>query len=231
VSVGKRRTLALGLAFVVIVGALGACSSDDSDTKAQKQAQVAKQRKAAKAKRARAVKLQQQRAIQRKLATQSAASRRQAITAALIRQQQAERRRAVLAASVASPASDLAAIRRSVHNLNVAFRTGVGAGIVAAVKLNYWVSTGVYSGRDCSRFARRRSAGIVASALFVGPRTLQATPGWVDPATGRVPQGRIYSFAVNDHQTQVRSGARREVRQTVHATVRNGRAQFFFRCA
>jgi hypothetical protein len=213
-----------------MVGALSACGSDGSKGKAEMRAQIAKQKQAAKARRARAATARRQRAIARQVATQTATARRQAITAALIRQHHATQRQAVLAASIASPANDLAAIQRTFRELNAAFGDGVGTGIGASVKVNYWVSTGVYSGRQCTTFSRNRGEGVVTSAFFVGRRTLRPTPGWVDPAVGQVPKGRIYSLTVVDYQTQIRSGARRRTTLTIHVTVRAGRAQLFFRC-
>jgi hypothetical protein len=226
VSVGKRRAIALSLVFVVILGICGACSSTNSKNTGAKQSQTAKQAKAAKAKAAKAKRVKA--AARKRHAGAGPAAARRAAFAAAIRRRQA---RAVLTSANATPASDLVAVERTVLNMNNAFKHGgVAAGIRSSIAANYWVTTGVYSGRQCAQFERNRGSGVVSEAVFVGGRTFRPSPGWVDPVVGRAPNGRVYVFRISGIQTQVRSGERRRRTSVIHATVSAGRAHLFFRC-
>jgi hypothetical protein len=132
----------------------------------------------------------------------------------------------------ATPESDLAAITRSVNRLNAAFGRSVRGGITRAAALNYWTASGVYTRRQCRAFAADLGEGRVAEQLVLHPETLSATPGWVDPAVGRIPGGRIYLVGVDEIQTNVPTGEQRVLPQQLRATVgRDGRARFFFRCS
>jgi hypothetical protein len=135
-------------------------------------------------------------------------------------------------ARAASPAHDLAAIRRSVRRLNAAFARGVARGIARSVTINYWVLAGVYDAATCIDFEANAGEGVVAERLLVRPGSLRATPGWVDPVIGRTPGGRIYSVPVDQIQTLVPTGAQRRLTRVLHATVdRKGHAHLFLRCA
>ena len=49
---------------------------------------------------------------------------------------------------------------------------------------------------------------------------------------GRVPQGRIYRVVIDEIQTLVTTGARRERTFAIHVSVRpDGRGRLFLRCA
>ena len=137
-----------------------------------------------------------------------------------------------LAALHATPEADLGAITRGVNRLNAAFGRSVRGGIARAAAMNYWAVRGVYTRRQCRAFAAGRGQGRVAEQLVLHPETLTATPGWVDPAVGRMPGGRMYLVAVDEIQTFVPTGEQRVVPQQLHATVgHDGRARFFFRCS
>lgn len=137
-----------------------------------------------------------------------------------------------LAALRATPESDLAAITRSVNELNAAFGRNVQSGITRAAALNYWAATGVYSRRECRLFARDAGEGRVAEMLVLHPETLTPTPGWVDPAVGRAPAGRIYAVGVDEIQTFLPTGEQRMFSQQLRASVgHDRRARLFFRCA
>ena len=132
----------------------------------------------------------------------------------------------------ATPESDLAAISRSVNRLNAAFGRSVRKGIARAAAQNYWVATGVYTRSQCRAFAADSGEGRVAEQLVLHPETFSATPGWVDPAVGRTPRGRIYLVGIDEIQTFVPTGEQRVLSQQLRATVgRDGRARLFFRCA
>jgi hypothetical protein len=210
----------LALAVAVLVTLAGACSDESSKSSTPKGTTAAAHARAAQA-------VQRKRAIARRRAV----ARRRARAAAL-RQSRAHATAVRLAALRGSPTTDLAAIQRSVNRLNTVFDRSVRRGIARAAGLNYWVATGEYTGAECRSFAADRGAGAVSETLVVQPSTLTATPGWVDPAVGRAPAGRVYVVDVDEIQTFVPTREQREVPQVLRASVgRDGRARFFFRCA
>jgi hypothetical protein len=216
---GGRR-IATSVALVAVVGMLGACSSDSSN--ASKQHKRAAHARVAAARRA---KQAARRQIRRAVARQRArvAARRQAQQARALRMRRAR---------AASPARDLERIQLSVQRLNAAFDKGVGRGIARSVALNYWVGAGVYDAAACTAFESGGGDGVVAETLVVHPETFRATPGWIDPAVGRAPEGRLYTVGVDEIQTLVPTGEQRTRQHDLHASVgRDGRAQLFFRCA
>jgi hypothetical protein len=221
---GERRVGTL-VALVLVVTLAGACSSDGS-SKAKSRGQ--------RAARARAIAVRRAHRAQRRqtaLRRATAPRRRARAGAARHRAQQArltrlQRKRAT------NPTRDLVAVRRSVQHLNAAFDAGIVRGIVRSVALNYWVVTGVYDAADCAAFEAGAGDGIVEERLVVHPETFRSAPGWVDPATGLVPRGRIYAVGVDEIQTLVPTGAQRQLPHDLHASVdRTGRALLFFRCA
>ena len=116
-------------------------------------------------------------------------------------------------------------------SLNAAFRAGVSAGISNSEGANYWVGADVYTAGDCGAFEAARGRGIVSEALVVHADSLTPAPGWVDPAIGRIPQGRIYQMAIDEIQTLVTTGQQRERTFPIHVTVnRDGHARLFLRC-
>ena len=208
-------------ALVVLVGACGSEGSSSSTPKGTTGAAHARAVKAARLRKA----VQRKRAAARKRAAthrRARATARRRVHATAVR----------LAALRASPTTDLAAIRRSVNRLNAAFRRSVRRGIARAAAVNYWVTAGVYTRAQCRAFAADRGAGAVSEILVVQPSTLTPTPGWVDPAVGRAPGGRVYAVDVDEIQTFVPTGEQHELPQVLRATVgRDGRARLFFRCA
>jgi hypothetical protein len=216
--------VASSVALAVLIGLGGACGSDSAKSSAQqKRAAHARAVATARAKKvARARQVARRRAVVRRRA-RAAAYARQTRRAQLVR---ARRARA------SNPAGDLAAIERSAARLNGAFDRSVARGIKRSAGLNYWVAAGVYDRAVCMAFAAESGEGVVAETLVVHPETLQATPGWVDPAVGRIPKGRIYSVAIDEIQTLVPTGEQRVALRELHATVgRDRRARFFFDCA
>ncbi len=217
---GGRRILA-SVALVVLVGLAGGCSSDSS--KASKQQKRAAHARVVAAQRAK------QAALRRQVRRQAAA--RSARVAARQRAQQARLLR-IRRARAASPARDLARIQHSVQRLNRAFDRGVRRGIARSVALNYWVNEGVYDAAACTAFESDSGEAVVAETLVVHAELFRATPGWVDPAVGRMPRGRLYAVGVDEVQTLVPTGEQRTTQRDLHASVGNdGRARLFFRCA
>ena len=223
--VGRGRAIVWAVALVFLLGFASACS-DSAKSSAPKGSTAAHARAVAKAK---ATKARQRRVV----AHRRAVARRRARAVAIRRQLRARRAKAVkLEALRGSPDADLAAIQRSVNRLNGAFRRSVRRGIARAASLNYWAAAGVYTRQECRTFAADRGAGAVSEMLVVQPSTLTATPGWVDPAVGRAPGGRIYTVAVDEIQTLVPTGEQRVFPQQLRASVgRDGHARLFFRCA
>ena len=116
--------------------------------------------------------------------------------------------------------------------MNAAFRIGVASGIVGSNVANYWVAAGVYSAAQCTNFEADRGGGVVTEAFVAHPETLAPDPGWVDPVVGRTPIGRIYSIGVDDTETLVTTGERRQQSAVMRATVNPaGTAYLFFHCA
>ena len=224
--VGRGRTAALSAALALVIVLAGACGSGGSSKPAAKGSTASHARAVAIARAKRAAR------HRRAVAHRRTVQRRRA-RAALVRRQRARRATAVrLAALRATPESDLAAITRSVNRLNAAFGQSVRRGIARAAAMNYWAATGVYTRRQCRLFAANAGERLVAEQLLLHPETLAATPGWVDPAVGRAPGGRIYLVGVDEVQVFVPTGEQRVLSQQLRATVgRDGRARFFFRCA
>jgi hypothetical protein len=216
--------VAAGIVTVaVLVGALGACSSDDNSNARSKQQRAAAQQRAVAARRAKQS-AQRRRAARVRARARAAAARERERQARLLRMRRAR--------AAGSPARDRAAIRRSVRRLNAAFDAGVMRGVARSVALNYWVRAGVYDPAACVAFEADGGEGVVAETLLVRPDTFRATPGWVDPAVGRVPGGRLYAVTVDHIQTLVPTGEQRAAVRELHASVgRDGRARLFFRCA
>jgi hypothetical protein len=224
--VGRGRTAFPIGALALLIALTGACGSSGSSKSASKGTTAAHARAVATARAKKA-------ARHRRVVTHRRAVQRRRARAALVRRQRARRANAVrLAALRARPESDLAAITRSVNRLNAAFGRSVRGGIARSAALNYWAVTGVYTRRQCRAFAADLGEGSVAEQLVLHPETLSATPGWVDPAVGRMPRGRIYLVGVDEIQTLVPTGEQRVLPQQLRATVgRDGRARFFFRCS
>jgi hypothetical protein len=222
--VGRGRTIVGAVALVFLFGFASACSSDSSKSSAPKGSTAAHARAVAQAKKARR---------RRVVAHRRALARRRARAVAARRQLRARRANAVkLEALRRSPDRDLAAIQRSVNRLNVAFQRSVRRGIARAAALNYWAAAGVYTRQQCRTFAADRGAGAVSEMLVVQPSTLTPTPGWVDPAVGRAPGGRVYAVAVDEIQTFVPTGEQRVFPQQLRVSVGpDGHARLFFRCA
>jgi hypothetical protein len=219
---GGARTIAAGIALVILVSLLGACGSDGS-SKASRQHKRATHARVVAAKRT-------QRAQRRQVARRR--MQRQASKAAAQQRSQHARLLRVRRARAVSPAHALAAIRRSVRRLNAAFDAGVGRGIARSTALNYWVDAGVYDAAACAAFEADTGEGVVTETLVVHPETFRATPGWVDPAVGRMPLGRLYVVGIDEIQTLVPTGEQRTTSRDLHASVgRDGRARLFFRCA
>jgi hypothetical protein len=225
---GAWKVAAGIVAVAVLVGLLGACSSSDDDSKAS-----SKPRHAAAHQRKIAARRAKEAVQQRRAARMRAWARTRARAAAAGQRAQRARLLRIRRARVAgSPGRDRAAIRRSVRRLNAAFEAGVMRGIARSVELNYWVGVGVYDPAACVAFEVDGGEGVVAETLRIRPGTVRATPGWADPAVGRVPGGRLYAVTVDEIQTLVPTGARRAAVRELHASVgRDGRAHLFFRCA
>jgi hypothetical protein len=253
---GKGRTIVLIVAFALLVGLLGSCSSS-SKSSAKVQARTAAQAKAARAKIA---------AAKRRLAAaRLRVTRQRRALAAEVRRRQLQARAAAKAAAKraatttttttgpkvptpttvvkpsapgppASPtgtlAADVAAIQQTLDAVNAAFAKGVADGIAASEGANYYIAAGVYTNGQCSAFEARRGLGIVADRLVVHPGSIVATPGWVDPILHGVPKGRVYALTMDDIQTQIVTKQSRSQSVSTHATVGpNGHAKLFFRCA
>jgi hypothetical protein len=125
----------------------------------------------------------------------------------------------------------LIAIQQTVDDLNRAFTTSVSSGVMYSTVANHWVGTDVYTGNECISFEMARGRGVVSEHLTVHPETLAATPGWLDPAIGKVPAGRIFALAIDEMQTLVTTGQQRGRTLWIHVTVESsGRARLFLRC-
>jgi len=224
--VGRRRKVVPSVALAVLIALAGACGSSGSQKSKPSGGTAAHARAVATARA-------KQAARRRRVVAHRRAVQRRRARAALARRQRARRAAAArLAASRANPEADLAAIARSVNRLNAAFGRSVRRGIARAAASNYWVAARVYTRRECRAFAADAGEGRVAEMLVLHPETLTATPGWVDPSVGRVPNGRIYAVGVDEIQTLVPTGEQRVLSQQLRATVgRDGRARFLFRCA
>jgi hypothetical protein len=224
---GGRKAAAIVVAFAVLTGVLGACSSDDDSQARAKRQQRSAQQKAVAAKRAKQV------AQRRRVARFEAWARRRArAEAERERERQARLLRIRRARAAGSPARDRAAIQRSVRQLNAAFDKGVMRGVARSVALNYWVGAGVYDAAACVAFEVDGGERVVAETLLIRSDTFRSTPGWVDPDVGRVPSGRLYEVTVDHVQTLVPTGEQRTAVRELHATVLgDGRARLFFRCA
>jgi len=221
---GAWKLAAGFVAVAVLAGLLGACSSDDAPKARSKQQRAAAQQKVAAAKRAKRAAQRQRAAHMRTLARKRARAAQARQQARLVRIRRAR--------AAGSPARDRAAIQRSVMQLNAAFDRGVMRGIARSVELNYWVGAGVYDPAACVAFESDGGEGVVAERLRVRAGTFRSTPGWVDPAVGRTPGGRLYAVTVDQVQTLVPTGEQRAAVRDLHASVaRNGRARLFFRCA
>jgi hypothetical protein len=217
------------VAVAVLGGVLGACSSDGRGhaKPASKQQRAAAQQKRIAAQRAKQAARRQQAARM-----QAWARKRARAEAERARVRRARLVRIRRARAAGNPARDHAAIRRSVRSLNAAFDAGVMRGIVRSVALNHWVVAGVYDPGACIDLANEAGEGVVAERLLIRPGTFRATPGWVDPAVGQVPSGRLYAMTVDEIQTLVPTGEQRVAVHELHASVgRNGKAHLFFRCA
>jgi len=214
------------VALALLIALAGACGSSGS-SKSQGKSSTAAHALAVAAARAKNA------ARHRRVVAHRRAVQRRRARAALVRQRHARHMNAVrLAALRATPEADLGAITRGVNRLNAAFGRSVRGGIARSAALNYWAVTGVYTRRQCRAFAADLGEGSVAEQLVLHPETLTATPGWVDPAVGRMPRGRIYLVGVDEIQTLVPTGEQRVLPQQLRATVgRDGRARFFFRCS
>ena len=223
---GRGRTVVVSVALAVLIALTGACGSSGSSDATPKGSTASHARAIATAR------VKQAARHRRVVARRRLAARRRARAALIARRQRARRVNAVrLAASRATPESDLAAITRSVNRLNAAFGRSVRSGIARAAALNYWAATGVYTRRQCRAFAADLGEGRVEEMLVLQPATLTATPGWVDPAVGQMPGGRIYAIGVDEIQTFVPTGEQRTFTHQLRATVgRDGRARLFFRC-
>jgi hypothetical protein len=127
------------------------------------------------------------------------------------------------------PAAHIELVREAVDALNAAFARSVAQGIAASVAANYWVAAGTYTIDECRHFQSANGGDQIAVAL--GLRTLQADPGWVDPVTGRQPQGTIYELGVDDTRTVVGTGARSQVARQIHVSLPgDGTVRFMLRC-
>jgi hypothetical protein len=213
------------LAFLAIDAAR---THDGKSSRTERTAQAKAKAKATRARRARAAALQRRRIAQRRAAQRAAALRRLQAQRPVVTVPPVT----VPRLAPATPAADLAAVERSFTALNAAFHKGVAAGIVQSIAANYWVAAGEYTAAQCTRFEANRGGGVVAEAFAIQPTTFRADPGWVDPAVGKAPTGRVYSFTVDDTQTLVSTGETRRQSGVMHASVNPaGIAHLFFRCS
>jgi hypothetical protein len=213
----RGRAAAAAVAFIAVITILSACdtSSSGPSTAAIDRQSAAANRAAAARNRAR---------IARRRA---AAVRRHATTTTKPR---VNTPTTIVTTSVSS-IDALTAIQKTVDALNAAFAASVSSGITNSVVANNWVGYGAYTGTECVSFELSRGQGMVSEHLAVHPETLRATPGWVDPVLGKVPQGRIFQMAIDEIQTLVPTGTQRGRTLWIHVTVlSDGNARLLLRC-
>ena len=234
-DVSRGRGAATAAAFIAIISLSAACSSGGSKgstaaanqhAAAENRAAAAQHRRAATAERSAASKLLATKPAKKKVRRTTPTTGYHA-TAGLATTPR------IRTAAATTPAGDLGRIERTVSALNTAFSARACR---RASRIRRVRTTG--SVRACTprtsadAFETARGEGIVSEAIVVHPDTFTPAPGWVDPVIGRVPQGRIYRVVIDEIQTLVTTGARRERTFAIHVTVRpDGRGRLFLRCA
>jgi hypothetical protein len=247
---GKGRTVALIVAFVLLISLVGGCGGSSNSANAKAAARTAAQAKAARVKVAAARKrlaaaqlrvARQRRALAAAIrrrhqhALAAATSTTTTTTAPKVAPPKPTPRPGAPSTSTTTPvrtvARDIVAIQHTIDTMNEAFAKGVANGIAASEAANYYISAGVYTAGQCSAFEAARGLGVVSDQLLVHSGSVAPTPGWVDPVLRAVPGGRIYSLSMADVQTLVGTQQHRIQSVSTHATVQpNGRALLFLRC-
>jgi hypothetical protein len=233
-GVSRGRTAATAVVLIAIISLCAACSSGGSkgSTAAADQRAAAENRAAAAQARAATAERNAASKLLAPEATKKKARKIRRTTAYTRATTGLAMTPRIRTAADTTPSGDLAAIERTVTGLNAAFNTSVAAGITNSEPANYWVGSGVYSANQCGAFETARGEGIVSETILVHPDTFSSAPGWVDPVIGRVPQGRIYRVVIDEIQTLVTTGARRERTFAIHVSVQpDGRGRLFLRCA
>jgi hypothetical protein len=216
----RGRTAFLAVACVVLVSILGACntSSSGSDYAAADRRSAAANSIVA-ARNRRAVARRRAAAAQRRarISTKPPSGRTTPTTI-------------VTQASI-SRSGDVSAIRKTFDALNAAFDASVASGITSSAAANHWVADGTYTDNQCVAYELARSQGVVSERLVLHQNALSPSPGWVDPAIGKVPRGRIYRIAIDEIETLVPTGQQRARTLSVHVTVQSdGNARLLLRC-